>query len=431
MKCEMNGITSKARHGLEYTCYIWWQEMKLIVKDEGVMMFVLLVPLAYPLLYSWIYNNEVVREVPVAVVDESRSALSREFARKCDASPDVRIACYATDMDEARNLLKRQEVSGIYLFPSDFATRINSMQQATVGVYCDMGIMLNYKAIFQTATAVSQDINAHIQIALSGNKTDREDEITTQPLDFDEVALFNPSGGYGSFILPMVLILIIQQTLLLGIGMSAGTARENNRYRDLIPTSRHYHNIFRVVLGKSLCYSMIYAVMAAYLLVIVPRLFHFPAIARPADLLAIALPYILACIFFGLTLSCMIRYRENVMLLVVFTSVPLLFLMGISWPQSNMPDLWRVVACLFPSTFGGRAYVRLNSMGATLDDALVEYRALWIQVAVYFSIACAVYRYQIYRARAHALEQLNDMRLKREAQMEQAGKERNSSDNTL
>jgi len=423
----MNGMIGKAIQSIEDTCYIWWQEMKLTIKDEGVLMFVLLVPLAYPLLYSWIYNNEVVREVPVAVVDDSHSALSREFARKCDASPDVRIAYYAADMDEAQNLLKRQKVSGIYLFPSDFATRINRMQQATVGVYCDMGIMLNYKAIYQTATAVSQNVNAHIQIALSGNKTDREDEITTQPLDFEEVAIFNPSGGYGSFILPVVLVLIIQQTLLLGIGMSAGTARENNRYKDLVPLTRHYQGIFRIVFGKSLCYFMIYAVMATYLLVVVPRLFHFPAIGRPADLLAIGLPYVLACIFFGLTLSCMIRYRENVMLLVVFTSVPLLFLTGISWPQSNMPDLWRVVAWLFPSTFGGRAFVRINSMGATLDDVLVEYRALWIQVAVYFFLACAVYRYQIYRARIHALEHLEEMRHKREERMKQKAEEGNSS----
>lgn len=425
----MNGMKSKAWQGLEHTCYIWWQEMKLIVKDEGVLMFVLLVPLAYPLLYSWIYNNEVVREVAVAVVDESHSALSREFARKCDASPDVRVAYYAADMDEARNLLKRREVSGIYLFPSDFAMRVNRMEQATVGVYCDMGIMLNYKAIFQTATAVSQDINARIQIAISGNPTDREDEIATQPLDFDEVAIFNPSGGYGSFILPIVLVLIIQQTLLLGIGMSAGTARENNRYKDLIPLTRHYHGIFPVVFGKSLCYFMIYAVMATYLLVVVPRLFHFPAIGRPTDLLAIGLPYVLACIFFGLTLSCMIRYRENVMLLVVFTSVPLLFLVGVSWPQSDMPGLWRAVACLFPSTFGGRAYVRINSMGATLDDVLVEYRALWIQVTVYFFLACAVFRYQIYRARAHALERLYDMRRKREMRLKQAGEENESTNN--
>lgn len=382
-------------------------------KDEGVLMFVILVPLAYPLLYSWIYNNEVVREVPVAVVDESRSALSREFIRNCDASPDVFVAYYAADMDEAQNLLKRQEVSGIYRFPSDFATRINRMQQATVGVYCDMGIMLNYKAIYQTASSVSQAMNAKIQVSLSGNKTDREDEVTTQPLAFDEIAIFNPSSGYGSFILPVVLMLIIQQTLLLGIGLSAGTARENNRMGELVPVNRQYNGVINIVIGKTMCYLMIYAVMATYLMVVVPRIFDFPTLGKASDLLAIGLPYVLACIFFGLTLSCMIRYRENVMLLVVFTSVPLLFLTGISWPQSNMPDLWRVVACLFPSTFGGRAYVRLNSMGATLDDVLIEYRALWIQVAVYFALACGVYSYQIYRSRAHVHELLKEKREKK------------------
>ena len=53
-----------------------FNELKAIAKDEGVLLFFILLPIAYPLLYSWIYNNEVVREVPVAIVDDSHSALS-------------------------------------------------------------------------------------------------------------------------------------------------------------------------------------------------------------------------------------------------------------------------------------------------------------------------------------------------------------------
>ena len=411
---DIKGIRQRMWQSVEDTCLVWLEELKTVLHDEGVLMFVILVPIAYPLLYSWIYNNEVVREVPVAVVDESHSSQSREFARHCDAAPDVRIAAYAPDMESAKAMVERREVSGIYRLPADFATRLNRGQQAVVGVYCDMSVMLNYKAIYQTATAVSQDMNAHIQTALAGNKTGREDEITTKPLDFDEVPMFNPAGGYGSFVLPAVLMLIIQQTLLLGIGMAAGTARENNRYKDLVPISRHYQGIFRIVFGKSMCYFMIYIVLAAYLALVVPRLFSFVCIGSPGTLFAVHLPYLLACIFFGLTLSCMIRYRENVMLLVVFSSVPLLFLSGVSWPQSNIPGVWQTAAWLFPSTFGVRAYVRVNSMGATLDDVLVEYRALWMQAVAYFLLACAVYRYQILRARNHALERLDYMKRKRE-----------------
>ena len=159
---------------------------------------------------------------------------------------------------------------------------------------------------------------------------------------------------------------------------------------------------------------MIYAVMGTWLTVVVPRIFHFPCLAHWTDLLAIMVPYTLACIFFGITVSCIVRYRENVMLLMVFVSIPLLFLSGASWPQNDIPGFWQGVSCLFPSTFGVRAYIRTNSMGGTLADVLFEYRILWLMAAVYFFVACAVYRHQIFQARQHAMERLEYLKRKRQ-----------------
>ena len=407
---ENEGLFHKINEGVHDMCYIWAKEMKAIVKDEGVLIFFILVPLFYPLLYSWIYNNEIVREVPVAVVDLSHSDMSRKFIREYDASPDVKVTYHCNNLEEAKALVGKQVVRGILYFPEDFALNINRMAQAHVGVYCDMSLMLYYKAVYQTATAISSDINSKIQIQLSGNYSDRENEISTKPLNYEEVPIFNNTSGYGNFIIPGVLMLILQQTLLLGIGLSAGTARENNRYKDLVPVSRHYQGIFRIVLGKSMCYFMIYSVMAAYIVLAVPRFFHFVSMAHGADMLGLMVPYLLSCIFFGMMLSCLVRYRENVMLMVIFTSVPFLFMSGISWPQSNIPGVWQAIACLFPSTFGIRGFVRLNSMGATLSDIQQEYQALWIQATVYFFISCLVYRYQIINARRHAIERLDKMK---------------------
>ena len=383
---------------------MWRQEMKQVFRDEGVLIFCVIVPLVYPLLYSWIYNNEVVHEVPVAVVDLSHSHQSRQFIRMCDASPDVRVAYYAEDLDDAKSLVSRQVVKGIYLIHEDFATRINRMEQTTVSVYCDMALILAYKAIYQTSVAVTQTMGAQIQTKISGNYTAREDEITSRPLDFEDVPIFNPQGGYGSSILPAVLMLILQQTLVLGIGMAAGTARETNRFSDLVPIQSHYHGTFRIVLGKAMVYFMIYAVMGTWLTVVVPRIFNFPHLAQWYNLLMLMLPYTLACIFFGITVSCLVRYRENVMLLMVFVSIPLLFLSGASWPQSAIPGFWQGISWLFPSTFGVRAYVRLNSMGGSIGDVLTEYQILWLHVLIYFVIACLVYRRQIDQARRHAEE---------------------------
>ena len=406
--------------------YVWRFEMKQVIRDEGVLMFCLVVPLAYPLIYSWIYNNETVREVPVVVVDLSHSQESRKFIRMCDASPDVHVTSYAADLDDARSLVSRQVVKGIYLIPADFGTNLNRMQQGTVSVYCDMALMLTYKAIYQTAMAVASEMGAEIQTKLAGNYTNREDLITTSPLEVKDVPMFNPQGGYGTSVLPAVLMLIIQQTLALGIGLAAGTARERNRYSDLVPIHKCYGGVGRIISGKALCYLMVYAVMSTYLTMVVPRWFHFLQLAAWQDLLALLVPYLLACVFFGMTVSCLVHYRENVILLMVFVSVPLLFMSGVSWPQSAIPGYWQGVSWLFPSTFGIRAYVRMNSMGATLGDVMFAVRCLWLQAAAYFGTACLVYGAQVRLTRSHAEERLAVLRKKREVRQLMKGKTKKS-----
>ena len=407
-------IFHKILHWLDDAAYVWRFELRQVLRDEGVLLFCVVVPLVYPLLYSWVYNNESIHEVPVVVVDQSHSQLSRQFIRMCDASSEVHVVSYAADLDDAQSLVSRQIVKGIYLIPEDFATRVNRLQQATVSVYCDMALMLTYKAIYQTAMAVSQKMGAQIQTKLSGNYTAREDLISTSPLDVEEVAMFNPQAGYGSAVLPAVLMLIIQQTLALGIGLAAGTARERNRYGDLVPIHPSYGGIGRVVSGKALCYLMVYAIMSVYLIIVVPKLFHFIHIATWQSLLQLMIPYLLACVFFGMTVSCLVRYRENVILLVVFVSLPLLFLTGVSWPQTSIPGYLQGVSWLFPSTFGVRAYLRLNSMGASIADVSSELRCLWIQVAAYLGAACLVYGHQLRTTRQHASDRLDYLRKKRE-----------------
>ena len=331
----------------------------------------------------------MVREVPVAVVDASHSALSREFVRRYDASPDVKVAYFCNSIEEARRLVAKQEVNGIVYLPEDLSKRLNRMEQTTVSVYCDMSLMLAYKAIFSAATSVSSLMNANLQVALAPGYTDHENSITTQPLNYEEVAMFNSTGGYGNFILPGVLMLIIQQTLLLGTGLLYGSRRERGFFitTSTLPILKRRLPMLRIITGRTLCMLLIYAAVTAYVLLAIPKMFHFVQLLHPADLVLFVLPYLLACIFFAMTIGMLIPQREDVMLVVVFTSVGLLFLSGVSWPQSNIPSFWRAFACLFPSTFGIQGFVKLNTMGALISDIVYECRMLWIQALIYFLLA--------------------------------------------
>lgn len=395
----------KVAQGIYDLFYVWKQEFRTTFRDQGVLIFFVLVPIVYPLIYAFIYTNETIREVPAVVVDNSRSSLSRKYLRMVDASPEVDIVTYCADMEEAKLMLKGRKAYGIIYIPEHFSDDIARGKQTQVSLYCDMSGLLYYKSLLNTNTNVSLEMNADIKMERAGNTTNRQDEITVSPIEYEDVTLFNPTNGFAAFLIPAVLILIIQQTLLLGIGLSAGTARENNRFKDLVPINRHYNGTLRIVMGKGLSYFMVYALVAVYILCVVPRLFSLNQIAIPGVLTLFTLPYLVACIFFAMTASIAIRNRETCMLLFVFTSVPLLFLSGISWPGAAMPAFWKYFSYIFPSTFGINGYVRINSMGATLQEVAFEYRALWIQAGVYFITTCLVYRWQILRSRKHVIEE--------------------------
>ena len=397
----MKQLTFKQKvvQGIYDLFYIWKQEFRTTFRDQGVLIFFVLVPLVYPLIYSFIYTNETIREVPTVVVDDSRSSLSREYLRKVDASPETSIVAYCADMEEAKLMLKDRKAYGIIYIPAHFSDDIVQGKQTQVSIFCDMSGLLYYKALLTANTNVSLAMNAAIKMERAGNTTARQDEITAYPIEYEDVAIFNPTNGFAAFLIPAVLILIIQQTLLLGIGLSAGTAREHNQFKDLVPINRHYNGTLRIVMGKGLSYFMVYSLVAVYILCVVPRLFSLNQIAIPGVLTLFTLPYLTACIFFAMTSCIAIRNRETCMLLFVFTSVPLLFLSGISWPGSAMPSFWRYFSYLFPSTFGINGYVRINSMGATLNEVAFEYRALWMQTGIYFLTTCFVYRRQIIQSR--------------------------------
>lgn len=374
---------------------IWYREIGNILRDKGIMIFILFVPLAYPLLYAYVYTNEVVRDVPVAVVNESRSTLSREILRKMDASPDLKIKAVCTNMNQAQELVRRRDVYGIVQIPASFAKDLSRGQQTPIGLYCDMSSMLYYKALLVTLTNVSLEVNKDIKVNhyVTGS-TDRQDEINKMPIEYDYVALYNPQSGFAAFLIPPVLMLIIQQTLLLGIGMSAGNSRERHN-GSVIPRHPWYKNPVHIVMGKALPYLMLYLVLAIYMFTVVTDMFTLPRLGHYGTFIAFIVPYLLACIFLAMTLSAFIYRREDSILLLVFLSVPMLFLSGLSWPSVSMPECWKYVSYLFPSTFGMNGYVRISAMGASLSDIRTEYMALWMQAGFYFIIACWFYRRQI------------------------------------
>ena len=401
------------KEGILDTFFIWKDELKNVFKDSGVMIFFFLVPFIYPLLYAFIYNNEVVHNAKMVVVDQSDSYLSREYIRKVDATADVKVVAVCSDMEEAKRMMDAKEAYGILYFPSEFSKDIHKGKQATVSLYCDMSALLFYKAFLLATTEVSLEIGKELRAQNNPSSTIEQEKITINPIPYESVALFNSQNGFASFLVPAILILVIQQTLILGIGMLGGTAREKNRFHSLVPVSRHFNGTLRIVFGKSLTYILLYVVVCIWALAVVPKLFSLPQVGEPWTVMLFVLPYLFASIFLSMTLSGFMTSRESPMLVFVFTSVILLFISGVSWPKEAIPPFWKAIGYLFPSTPGIQGFIRINTAGASLNEVAHEYRTLWIQAGIYFITACIIYRYQIMRSRKLIIKQYRYMKMQR------------------
>lgn len=376
--------------------YVWIHEMKLVFKDPAIILLFFVVPFIYPLLYSFIYNNEVVSEVKVVVVDDSHSATARDFVRKVDASHDVQVIGYASDMEEAEEAMRRKDAYGILYIPNDFSKNLHTQKQTQVNVYADMSSMLFYKAMLLTATDVALKMGADIRVEEMGYKSQIEDDATKQAVRSEWVALYNPQNGFASFLIPAILILIIQQTMILGISTLVGTHNDRKRF-SVASHAQAGRNVsaFPLTMGKAFCYACLYTIICVWILRVVPYLFKFPQIGDPLTIAAFLMPYLLAATFFSMALSYFCSQREFGMLLFVFTSVIFVFISGISWPWTAVPPALKAVGYIIPSTPGIHGFVKINTMGATLPDVWIEYLTLWIQAFVYCIAATLMYKWWI------------------------------------
>jgi ABC-2 type transport system permease protein len=393
---HLNFIVSSLKDVYQICC----DELKLIFSDSGVRILFFAAGLLYPILYGFIYKNEVLKEVPVVMVDQSATADSRSFIRKLDATRDVSVTIYANSLEEARQYVAENKAKGIVLLPVDFSTSLHAGKQAHVFAYSNIATMLYFRSIYSSINYVCLDYDEQIQVEQLSMKglTQTQAEAVATPILSQGHPLFNPGGGFASFLLPAALILIIQQTLVIGIGMLAGTTREENTFHRLIPFQRQYHGTVRVLTGKGMAYFILYAFIGLFNLILIPHWFNLPHFLTIRTAIPFLIPFLLACIFFGMAISVFFWDRESSLLIYLCSSMPLLLLSGFSWPASNIHPFWKTIASFFPSTNGIQGYLKMNSMGASINQIAPECQGLWIQAGIYFIITFFVYRWQISQA---------------------------------
>lgn len=369
-------------------------ELHACLTDVGVLIFFLFLPLAYPLIYSLIYNTEVTRDMPVVVVDNCRTADTREFVRHADATEAIRIAGYAANMQEAKEAMMSKNCFGILEIPRDYSQKLMRLEQPQVQFYCNMTLLLRYRTFLGSLTELQMATGAELrERALS----DLGMPPSAAPSAVSSVgyAMGDTQQGFASFIIPGIVILILQQSMLLGITMLGGTRQERRRLRGPLPCDTYSPSA--QIFGRTLAYVFIYIPLTLYILDFVPAFFSYPHHSDMLTDLLTVLPMLLATAMMGQALNILASERESSFIIVVFTSVLFLFLSGLTWPRFAINGFLTVLGDFVPATWGIDSFVRINSNGATLADQKTAWIWMWLLFVVYTAIAYLVVRIQTSR----------------------------------
>ena len=353
-------------------------EWRRVLALRGAFLMLVVAPVVYGLYYPQPYLNQILRKIPIAVVDNDLSELSRRIVETLDASGVISVVARADSLSQARAALDRGEAFAVVGIPPGTERDVLKGTKVHIPIYADA----TYLFIFRTmSSGVAVAINTvSAELASGGARTDgslvKAALASSSPADVLLQPIFNPVGGYASYVVPAAFVLILQQMLLIGASLLT-----------VVALAQPAGGAFTSVLGRGVAHLTIYLPALALFFIVLPRVYGFSTLGQPLQLLALAALFTLATSFMGQAAGAWFKNPETPTLIFVGTSLPQFFLAGFSWPREAIPKPVLAWGYLFPADFAIDGIVRIDQLGASLYEVVRDWRGLWLLAIVYFVLA--------------------------------------------
>jgi ABC-2 type transport system permease protein len=352
-------------------------EWRRVLGTRSAFSVLFLAPLVYGIYYPQPYLNQILRKLPIAVVDNDLSDLSRRIVETLDASGALSVAVRARTIAEARAAIDRGKAFAAVEIPAGTERDVLKGITAHIPVYADATYLFIFRS---TASGVATAVGALTSELVSrGARSDgslvKAKLANSNPADVLLQPIFNPVGGYASYVVPAAFVLILQQTLLIGAAMLTGTALEKGG------------GAFAGVFGRGIAHLTIYLPALALYLIVLPRIYGFSTLGNLPQILALATVFLLATSFMGQAIGAWFTRPENATLLLLATSLPQFFTAGFAWPREAIPDAAIALGRMFPADSAIDGLVRVNQLGASIWEVAHDWLGLWCLALGYFALA--------------------------------------------
>jgi ABC-2 type transporter. len=338
---------------------------KLVISPV-IILIVIGGTIGYGFLYNIMYKPNIVEKVPITVVDLSQSETSRKYINYLNATQSVEVKAITSNFAEAELMMKNHESRGIIYLPYNFIDKLALSEESTFLMYETTTSFLYYLAIQTGAVGALTNLNNELRNDVISELplNAKYSLLQTPKINISGIPLYNHNGGYGSFLIPIVLIVILFQTMIMAIGIYMGENKQIN---------------IKIVL----LFALAYFLLSIFVTGVLPNIFNLPQLGNPITIFSFVLLFIVATAAVGLAFAPLFKSDESIMLAIPFFSVGLIFLSGLSFPVEQMPKFWYYFSYIFPTTPATRGYVKINSLGGDIDSIKADIIALIIQIICY------------------------------------------------
>lgn len=349
-------------------------ELKALFTNPVVMLTMIGGVVFYSFLYPLPYSHQTPREQTISVVNLDKSQASYQLERMVDATPQVHVTQRDHSIEDAKQAFLDGKVSGILVIPEHFYKDLLLGKSPTLAYAGDASYFLVYGTIVEGLAQVGGTVSAKAKVSrlvMEGEPM----ALATHHYAATQSNLkptFNARMGYVDYVVPAVFVLILQQTLAMSSGLMVGTQKQGRGYWSRVSP-------LRLVLVRTCIIVACYYLLSMYYFGASFTSHGVNTLASAGQLLTLLLPFLLSACFIGIWLGAITPRRELVTLVVLISSMPLVFSVGFIWPIEAIPTPLVWMSKLFPSTPGIQGFLALNQMGAEWRQIAPQWTLLWLQ----------------------------------------------------
>lgn len=371
---------------------IGYYETLHILKDKIVLVLLFLGPLVYGSFFALVYFNGIVSHIPMAIVDQDRSALSRDIKHAFANQPYFSLVEEITEYDQLEQAMQTGKVRAGLIIPEGFAEDLQQHRSSRLlTVYDASNLIWGFNIRRMANEVITTYAGKHlVDYLISMGFNYSEVRNIAGSLECNLVPWYNMNYSYSTYIFIGLMMLVVQQIALFTVSLTVTRERDANSWIQFLGADLRP---WQIVAGKCLPYFIANFINYLLVLLISSTLGHISLQGSVSSLIFMGLLYdtVITLAGFVVSLHAADSLQSTRYLLVM--SMPFFFISGFSWPGTHMPGVLNWLAALVPSTWMMQAARQIFVKG--LGWPLIEKQilALGIMAVILCVLSLRIPRY--------------------------------------